>query len=413
MEINLTKSRVSELALNLPKQRAVKIVSELFAGNEAMTGWVGVPKSTTEETISAIEKKAAEFKEKCTKCIVIGIGGSYLGAAAVVHALGGSKPGYPELRFAGHNLSGASQLHAVQQLRDNETCLCMVSKSGSTMEPMIAFSILRDELVKKYGEEEAAKRIVVITDAEKGPLRAEARQKGYASFTVPDNIGGRYSVLTAASLFPLAVAGVDIRAMLNGAAEIADEKAWCSEELQPKLMDYALTRYSLLNKGKELEIFEYYDPSMRYFGEWIKQLFAESEGKEGRGLFPVSLTLSTDLHSIGQYLQEGRQFFFETVINVTKKIDDVTIPESAGPLGGMSLNDINQKAVEGVVAAHSKADIPVIQITLPVCDAYNVGQLMYFFEMTAAITAKLMRVDPFTQDGVEAYKHEIKRLLGI
>lgn len=409
IHINLSKSRVSNEVMALSRDKAKNIVDKLFLGEESMTGWVNWPNSIPNELFQKIEKTAEQIRKKCNLLIVIGIGGSYLGTAALLDALGGSKEGCPQIEFAGQNLSGVYQKNVADKIGSHDTCICVISKSGNTMETSIAYSILKEKLISKYGVEEALQRIVIITDGTNGTLRKESNINNIMSFDIPADIGGRYSVLTAVGLFPLAVAGIKIKKIIEGASEMADHDYWINSGI-----NYALTRFALFNRGKELEIFEYYNPSLHWLGEWTKQLFGESEGKEGRGLFPVSLTLSTDLHSIGQYLQEGKQFFFETVINITKWHEDIIIPNSINnELAGKSLNEINQYAVKGVVAAHSKADIPIVQITLDESNEYCLGQLVYFFEMTAAITAKLMDVNPFTQDGVEKYKSEINKYIKI
>ena len=408
LKLKLNNTGLEDSLLSRNYDRACAIMSELREDKEDYTGWVNWPAELPEELISDMENTAAKIAAMCDKLIVIGIGGSYLGTAAVIEAIGGSKPGCPEVIYAGNNISGNYLSRIVETEDLEDICLCVVSKSGTTMESRIAFSILKERLFAKYGEA-AADRIVAITDCEKGLLRAEANEKGYKTYEIPSNIGGRYSAFTAGIMFPLAVAGVDIRAFVQGAKDIqADEDYWKTEG-----MKYALTRYALLEAGKSIEVFEYYDPSMRLVGEWCKQLFGESEGKECKGLFPASLTFSTDLHSMGQFLQEGSQIFFETVINVLNWSDDVIVPETAGDeLAGMSLNAINQMAIKGVMAAHRKADIPIVQIELKDNNEYCLGQLFYFLMMTAAVTGKLMGIDPFNQPGVEAYKSEIRKLLG-
>lgn len=389
-------------------EKSRSIQEELRQDLEAFTGWVKWPFTMPAEWMPEMKKAAEKVRSMCEKLIVIGIGGSYLGTAAVLDALGGSAPGCPELLYAGNNMSG-HYLADFKSVVDNyDVCLCVVSKSGGTMESRLAFSILKDWMYAKYGQEETAGRIVAITDPSKGILREEADREGYVTFEIPGNIGGRYSAFTPGIMFPLAVAGVDIDKFVEGAKDISANDRFWDEGL-----NYAICRYALYKAGKEVEVFEYYDPSLRLIGEWCKQLFGESEGKEGKGLFPASLTFSTDLHSMGQFLQEGNQIFFETIVNVLSRGKDVIVPESAGPeLAGRSLNDINSMAVKGVMAAHAKADIPMIRIDVDGIDEYSLGQLLYFLMMTAAVTGKLMGIDPFNQPGVEAYKQEIRNLLG-
>ena len=409
MKVNVKLDRVTTTGNYVQDNRnkALAIKAELQKNLEEFTGWVNWPCEITDEFLTDLETVAADIRSKCDKLIVIGIGGSYLGTAAVIEALGGSKAGCPEVVYAGNNMSGNYHAQFQQLIKDNEVCICVVSKSGGTMESRIAFSLMKSWMYEKYGEEEASKRIVAITDPCKGILREEVNAKGYASFEIPGNIGGRYSAFTAGIMFPLAVAGVDIRAFVQGAKDAAcDDEFWKNNGV-----DYALTRFALLESGKDIEVFEYYDPSLRLVGEWCKQLFGESEGKEGKGLFPASLTLSTDLHSMGQFLQDGNQIFFETVINVLNWDKDVVVP-AGDSLAGMSLNSINQSAIKGVIEAHSKVGVPIIQLEIEDTKEYCLGQLLYFFMMTAAITGKLMEIDPFTQEGVEQYKAEIRRLLG-
>ena len=406
IKIDLEKTGISFAKADV--EEALAIREYLKEDKEAFTGWVNWPTELPADWMKAMHEAADDIRAKCDKLIVIGSGGSYLGTAAVLDALGGSKPGCPEVVYAGNNMSGYYLAGLKDVVENSEVCLCVVSKSGGTMESRLAFSVLKDWMYEKYGKEETAKRIVAITDPKKGILREEADREGYVTFEIPGNIGGRYSAFTPGIMFPLAVAGVDIDTFVKGAKDISDEEAFWQTGLE-----YALTRYMLNDAGKDIEVFEYYDPSLRLIGEWCKQLFGESEGKEGKGIFPASLTLSTDLHSMGQFLQEGNQIFFETILNVLNRDKDVMVPESAGPeLAGRSLNDINAMAVKGVMAAHGKAGIPMVKIDIEDISEYSLGQLLYFLMMTAAVTGKLMGIDPFNQPGVEDYKQEIRDLLG-
>lgn len=410
MKISLDRSFVKGVEITEEKKaKAIAAMEYLREDKEAFTGWVNWPTEMPGEWMGRMQAVAANVREKCDKLIVIGIGGSYLGTAAVLSALGGSKEGCPEILYAGNNMSGYYLAKFRKVVEENDVCLCVVSKSGGTMESRLAFSVLKDWMYEKYGRAETAARIVAITDPKKGILREESDAEGYVTFEIPGNIGGRYSAFTPGIMFPLAVAGVNIDEFVRGALEmsVADD-FWKNEGL-----NYAITRNELLEAGKKIEVFEYYDPSMSLIGEWCKQLFGESEGKEGKGLFPASLTFSTDLHSMGQFLQQGSQIFFETVFNVLNREEDVVIPVSAGPdLAGRSLNDINKMAVSGVMAAHSKADIPMIRIDVEDITEFSLGQLLYFLMMTSAVTGKLMGIDPFNQPGVEDYKQEIRNLLG-
>ena len=408
VQINLDYAPKAKEYADKNKEKALEILSYLRKDEEDYTGWVNWPSEIPEEWMGKMESVAEDIRNKCDRLIVIGIGGSYLGTAAIIDALGGSKPGCPEVIYAGNNMSGYYHAALKEVIDNHEVCLCIVSKSGGTMESRLAFSILKDWMYEKYGKKESAKRIISITDPAKGILREETDRESYVDFEIPGNIGGRYSAFTPGIMFPLAVAGIDIRALLKGAAEISRDEAFWEEGLK-----YALARFALYEEGKTVEVFEYYDPSLRLIGEWCKQLFGESEGKEGKGLFPASLTFSTDLHSMGQFLQEGNQIFFETIINVLKRNVDVVVPESAVPeLAGRSLNDINAMAVKGVRAAHAKARVPMIKIDVDEMNEEALGQLLYFFMVSAAVTGKLMGIDPFNQPGVEDYKQEIRNLLG-
>lgn len=410
IRIDLSKSRVGETQTRAMKRDVEAAIERLWSGEEAYTGWVRLPLHYDREQVERILTVAERIQKQCSRFIVIGIGGSYLGTRAVTHALKDrALEGCPQILFAGNNISGTYHSQLLEEVRTHETCICVISKSGTTIEPSIAFAVLKDALIKKYGPEEANRRIYVITDETKGVLRAEAESEGYESFPVPDDVGGRYSVLTPVGLLPIAVAGIDIREMLRGAEVMASSPEW-----DVSAADYAVVRYLLHKEGrkKEIEIFEYYEPQLMYFAEWLKQLFGESEGKGGQGLFPASLQFSADLHSMGQFLQEGNQIFFETVLNVIIPDEDIIVPDSAGaPLAGRSMNEVNQAAVSGVIAAHDSVGIPIVKIDIPQLTPFHFGQLIYFFETTCGITAYLMGVNPFDQPGVEQYKKEMKKLL--
>lgn len=409
LRINLEKLNIKPEKIEENYVKAKGILQNLRQENEPMTGWVKQPASLTEEMIADIEKTADEIRSLCEVLIVIGVGGSYLGTAAVDQALQIKKKGCPKLVYAGHNLSGNYLSDIVEIVEKKETCLCVVSKSGSTMETSIAFSVLKEVLQKKYGDK-SKNRIIAITDPESGKLKEESIKEGYKTFPIPSNIGGRYSAFTAGILFPLAVTGADVRQFIRGALDLSlDFEFWEKEGLL-----YALARNTLFEEGKTVEVFEFYDPSLSLIGDWCEQLFGESEGKEGKGLFPAKMIFSRDLHSMGQFLQEGNQIFFETMINVQNWDKDVVLPETeTGSLSFGSLNEINKIAMEGVIAAHSKAGIPIILIEIEDSKEYCLGQLLYFFMMTAAVTGKLIGINPFNQPGVEGYKSEIKERLGI
>jgi len=408
LKLDLSRSLVEMQSLTAWEKGLEDAKKRLWSGKEQYTGWVNLPFIYDKKELKDILEAAEKIKKQCEVFIVIGIGGSYLGAQAAISALKTGREAAPEIYFAGQNLSGTYHKELLEKINGKELCLCVISKSGTTTESSVAFSILKDELYKKYGKEEAAKRIYAITDAEKGILREETSREGYVSFVVPDDIGGRYSVLTAVGLLPIAVAGIDVDAMLLGAESAA--KSAKEEKFDAALL--AATRVSLLNRGKTIEVYEYYEPRLQFFAEWLKQLFGESEGKEGKGIFPAALQFSTDLHSMGQFLQDGNQIFFETVLNIMNPPEDLIVPESAGELlAGRSLNAINQAAVEGVIAAHEATGVPIIKLEIPELTPYYFGEMVYFFEMACALSGYLMGVNPFDQPGVESYKSEMRKVL--
>ncbi|MCQ4638323.1 glucose-6-phosphate isomerase [Anaerovorax odorimutans] len=401
IKADVSRSQLAKEEIDSKRAEADAALEKLWSGKEDFTGWVKLPMQYDKAEVESILAAADLIRQQCELLIVIGIGGSYLGAKAAIEALP-REPGSPEIRFAGTNLSAACHAQLLAEMRGREVSLCVISKSGTTVETAASFHIFKKELIDTYGPEEAKRRIYVITDPEKGALREEAEREGYVSFSVPSDIGGRYSVLTPVGLLPIAAAGADIKAMLAGAEAMAVCPDW---DFSAK--DYAIARYLLLQKGKSIEAFPYFEPRLRSFVEWIRQLYGESEGKKGTGLFPAGLELTTDLHSIGQFLQQGSQVFFETILNVLESETDLTIP--SGPLEGKTLNQLNRAAVKGVIEAHGGAEIPIIRIDIPKLDAFYFGQLIYFFETTCAITATLMGVNPFDQPGVEAYKKEMKK----
>ncbi|MDR0424912.1 MAG: glucose-6-phosphate isomerase, partial [Clostridiales Family XIII bacterium] len=350
----------------------------LVSGNEAFTGWATLPGNGDPAELERILKAAAKIRGESDVLVVVGIGGSYLGARAAIEMLGAWQPdpGSPEILYAGQNLSGTYHADLLKCLEGKELSLCVVSKSGTTTEPNIAFAVLKDALTAKYGKAGAAGRIYAITDPQSGSLRAEAEVEGYESFVIPPDIGGRYSVLTPVGLLPMAVAGIDVKSVLAGAIRAAEP------DMRALAGSVAATRMALIDSGKSVEVFEQYEPSLFYFTEWMKQLFGESEGKEGKGLFPAAVSFSTDLHSLGQFLQEGNQIFFETLLDVKEPPRDLAAPQSADPLfAGKSMNAVNRAALEGVIAAHRAADIPIIKIEIPDMSPYSFGQMVYFFQL--------------------------------
>lgn len=371
------------------------------------TGWVDLPAGIDRELVDDIITTAERIKSQCSLFIVVGIGGSYLGAKAVIDALNGSMYGCPDIQFAGYSMSAAYQEKLIRRMNNESTCLCVVSKSGRTVEPMLSYAILKDRMFAKYGIKEARKRIYVITDETKGDLRIDAFENQFQSFNIPADIGGRYSVLTPAGLLPIAVAGHDIVNLLGGAKSLMDKRLW-----EESLLDYAASRVALQKAGKCVEVFEYFEANLTVFGDWLQQLFGESEGKEGKGAFPACLCFSRDLHSMGQFLQQGNQIFYETIIRIKESAFDLDIPWQAGyPYAGKTIEQINECSESGVIAAHRKAGIPLGIIEVDKLDEYSVGQLIYFFEMSAAVSAFLLGLNPFDQPGVEFYKQEMKDLI--
>ena len=363
------------------KAQAQKILAEIK--KDAMGGWLELPKKYDMGEFARIKEAAAKINEESEYLVCIGIGGSYLGHRAVIEAL--RPKSETKIIYAGNSLSKPELEWALEKVGDHDFSINVISKSGTTLEPAIAFEAFKKKLIEKYGAEEAMTRIYATTDAKQGALHDEAVENGYTRFVVPDNIGGRYSVLTAVGLLPMAVAGVDISKLLEGAAEAVETA------VEPAL-NYAYMRYTLDSKGYDTEMFASFEPATVYFNEWLKQLFGESEGKEKRGILPDSLIYSTDLHSLGQYIQDGRRNLFETIIDYPT-------------------DDLNAKIVAAVRIAHTEGGIPVLNISVPSFDEKGFGELIYFFELTCAVSAKLIGVNPFDQPGVEKYKLELRKLL--
>lgn len=401
IQIDISNTGLSKESLDKKRKHAEEAMDRLWSGEESFTGWVRLPLEQDRESIENMLNVAAEVWAKCDLFVVLGIGGSSLGAKAVLDALNPMPSGFPRVVFAGYNLDAASLLDISEQVRREETCICTISKSGSTVETLIAFSVLKEVMQEKYGPA-ANSRIYAITDETEGSLRKETEEKGYGSFPIPANIGGRYSVLTPVGLFPLAVAGVDIKSLLAGAEAMAADPAWDREAIL-----YAIARVCLHETGKHIEALESFDPTMETFGQWLKQLFGESEGKDGKGIYPTVLSFTRDLHSVGQYLQEGMPNVFETMILFETAEKDLVIPESAGAdLSGLTMNQINNCLTKGVISAHAKAGIPLITITAQQKDAFHLGRLLYFFQLSCGVSATMFGVNPFNQPGVERYKQE-------
>jgi glucose-6-phosphate isomerase len=363
------------------------------------------------------------LRKKSEIFVVVGIGGSYLGARAVIEALSHqfsaliNKVGNTQVVYAGHNMSEEYMVELLELLDNKEYSMAVISKSGTTTEPAVAFRILKNHIEKKYGKEEARTRIVAITDKERGALKTLANNEGYKTYIVPDNVGGRYSVLTAVGLLPIAVSGADIKAMMQGAVDARE--AYANNDLDTNdCYKYAALRNILLRKGKGIEMLTAYEPRMTMMAEWFKQLYGESEGKDQKGLFPASAVFSTDLHSMGQYVQDGVRMLFETVVWIDDNGKDVTIEaqENDGDglnfLAGKTMSYVNKKAFQGTILAHNDGGVPNLVLSLPKADEYEFGWMVYFFEKACAISGYLLGVNPFNQPGVEDYKKNMFALLG-
>ena len=393
-------------------------------GNDFL-GWVELPNNYDKEEFTRIKKAAEKIKSDSDVVLVIGIGGSYLGARAAIEMASHSFRNNltkedrkaPEVYFVGQNISSTYMMDLLDVIKDKDVSINVISKSGTTTEPAIAFRIFKDYLEKKYGKEEASKRIYATTDSSKGALKKLADEEGYETFIIPDDVGGRFSVLTPVGLLPIACAGLDIDAMMKG-AQNACEELRTSDLKTNESYQYAVARNVLHRKGKDIELLVNYEPQLHYVSEWWKQLFGESEGKDNKGIFPASVDFSTDLHSMGQYIQEGKRVLFETVLNVENARRHVTIEEADVDLDGLNylagktVDFVNQKAFQGTLLAHTDGQVPNLLITIPQLDEYNFGYLVYFFEKACAISGYLLGVNPFDQPGVEAYKKNMFALLG-
>ncbi|WEG10952.1 glucose-6-phosphate isomerase [Pullulanibacillus sp. KACC 23026] len=384
-------------------------------------GWVDLPTDYDKEEFSRIKKAAERIRSHSKALIVIGIGGSYLGARAAIEALSHSfhnqMDGETEIYFAGQNISATYMTHLLEVIKDKDISVNVISKSGTTTEPAIAFRIFREYMEKKYGKEEAKNRIFATTDRAKGALKTLADEEGYETFVIPDDVGGRYSVLTAVGLLPIAVAGLDIDKMMEGAAAAA--KKYNNPDLATnQSYQYAAVRNALYRKGKSIELLVNYEPHLHYVSEWWKQLFGESEGKDQKSLFPASVDFTTDLHSMGQYVQEGRRDLIETAVTVKKPNYDITIKEEASDLDGLNylagktMDFVNKNAFTGTVLAHVDGNVPNLHVELDELNEFTFGEMVYFFEKACGVSGLLMGVNPFDQPGVEAYKKNMFALLG-
>ena len=389
-----------------------------------MTGWLDLPEKITDEEIRKIHEAAKKIRNQAEVLVVIGIGGSYLGAKAVIDMLSDplynmqpmSKRRGPQIIYVGNNLSGQYLKSVLEYLQDKDVAVNVISKSGKTLEPAIAFRMFKLFMEEKYGIGGATERIYVTTDPEDGVLRSIALKEEYTMFTIPKSVGGRYSVLTAVGLLPMAVAGLKFEDVLDGA--LFARQMYSIKNIEDNdCYKYAVLRNILYNKGKDIEVFASYEPRMQYFGEWFKQLFGESEGKDGKGIFPASVTFTTDLHSLGQLIQDGKRNLFETVIHVEQTREEFRVPhvsnidDELNYLEGMDLEDICEKAYLGTLAAHIAGGVPTIVINVKELNEYNMGQLIFFFEKACAISGYMLGVNPFNQPGVETYKQNMMKLL--
>ncbi len=386
--------------------------------NDPMSGWLRLPDDYDREELAAIKTAAQKIQSNSKYLVCIGIGGSYLGHRAILDALG--RKSSVKILFAGNSLSSRALAEVLQEIGEDDFSVNIISKSGTTTEPAIAFRFFKERLYKKYGREAAAKRIYATTDARTGALHGEAVQEGYTRFVVPDDIGGRYSVLTAVGLLPLAVAGLNVDDLLAGARD--EKSSFASESNLGNIpaVQYAVYRSELLKQKYDVEILATFEPALQTFQEWWKQLFGESEGKQHQGIFPASVVYTTDLHSLGQYMQDGRRNIFETVLEVEKYLQpDLAVPVIPGAdvdglkyLEDRMLSDINRVATQATVIAHRTGGIPVSEIIAPDLSEHSLGALIYFFEYACALSAKLSGVNPFDQPGVEQYKRNMFTLLG-
>ncbi|UAY68776.1 glucose-6-phosphate isomerase [Bacillus paralicheniformis] len=394
------------------------------AGSDFL-GWVDLPTDYDKEEFARIKKCAEKIQNDSDVLLVVGIGGSYLGARAAIEMLNHSfynvlpkeKRKTPQVIFIGNNISSSYMRDVMDLLEDADFSINVISKSGTTTEPAIAFRIFRKLLEEKYGKEEAKRRIYATTDKERGALKTLANEEGFESFIIPDDVGGRFSVLTAVGLLPIAVSGADIDEMMKGARDASKDFSTSELEDNPAYQ-YAVVRNVLYNKGKTIEMLINYEPGLQYFAEWWKQLFGESEGKDEKGIYPSSANFSTDLHSLGQYVQEGRRDMFETVLNVEKPRHELTIEEADNDLDGLNylsgktVDFVNKKAFQGTMLAHTDGNVPNLIVNVPEMNAYTFGYLVYFFEKACAMSGYLLGVNPFDQPGVEAYKVNMFALLG-
>lgn len=399
-----------------------QLVAKTGAGNDFL-GWIDLPVDYDKQEFARIKEAAKKIQSDSEVLLVIGIGGSYLGARAVIeatrHSFYNNQPGRktPEIYYCGNNISSTYLQHLIEVVGDRDFSINMISKSGTTTEPAIAFRVFREILIRKYGLEEANKRIYATTDKAKGALKELADEQGYDSYVVPDDVGGRFSVLTAVGLLPIAVSGADIDKLMEGAAS-ARKRCLENDFENNDSLQYAAVRNILLRKGKSVEILCNYEPALHYVSEWWKQLYGESEGKDGKGLYPSSADFTTDLHSLGQFIQEGSKNHFETVVNVASPKCEITMgteevdTDGLNYLSGKTVDFINKCAMNGVVLAHVDGGVPNLMVTMPEINEFYLGELIYFFEFACGVSGYTLGVNPFNQPGVESYKRNMFALLG-
>jgi len=428
LDLSVSKDFIPESELNMIKAMVLAAKEQLISGTGAgseYTGWLDLPVNYDREEYERIQKAAAKIRKDSDVLLVIGIGGSYLGARAAIDFLSHSfynnlskdKRKGPEIYFCGNNISSYYIRHLMDVIGDRDFSINVISKSGTTTEPAIAFRIFKKLMYERYGKEEAAKRIYATTDKAVGALKKMADEEGYESFVVPDDIGGRYSVLTAVGLLPIAVAGIDTGKLLEGAAAM---RQYCLESSYEEndALRYAAARNILLRKGKGIEILVNYEPSLHYLSEWWKQLYGESEGKDQKGIYPASVDFTTDLHSMGQFIQDGQKTLFETVVNIEKPDLDILIEKEEADLDGLnylagkSVDYVNRNAMKGTILAHTDGNVPNLLVNVPERNEYYLGQLFYFFEFACGVSGYLLGVNPFDQPGVESYKVNMFALLG-
>ena len=426
IKLDLEKSGLKKEEIMKYRDKVAEIHNELYEKSDdekEFVGWLKLPTNYDKEEFERIKKCAERIKENSDIFLVIGIGGSYLGARAVIEALTNTfynmlpNRKTPQILFVGNNMSPNYLNDLIELIGNKDLSINVISKSGTTTEPAMAFRIFREFMENKYGIDEARKRIYVTTDKEKGALKKLATEEEYETFVIPDNVGGRYYVLTAVGLLPIAVSGVSIDELMKGARKAQNK--YCESDLKyNECYQYAVARNILYKNKKMIELLVSYEPKMQFVSEWWKQLYGESEGKEGKGIFPASVMFTTDLHSLGQYIQEGERDLFETVVNIENTATDITIKKDADNVDGLNfladktMSYVCKKAMEGTIEAHVSGNVPNILINMNKLDEENLGELIYFFELACAMSGRILGVNPFNQPGVEAYKHNMFKLLG-